>query len=180
VNLFGVTGTQSFSYDVLDYLSNDQIITDNNNNISATANQIDALSLTQLNLQPGNLLTFVFAGGVPSDASQAVFGILACGFILQRFLIQFSVTRQFPISAQTMTPNKTLITDENVSGNSITFTIASNVTFPSQFAFSFPDGQLPIEIDVANGPVSTPEPASLSLLAAGLIGIGALRRKRVV
>jgi len=180
VNLFGVTGTQSFSYDVLDYLSNDQIITDNNNNISATANQIDALSLTQLNLQPGNLLTFVFAGGVPSDASQAVFGILACGFNSTAIFDSIFGDPSVSNICTNYDPNKTLITDENVSGNSITFTIASNVTFPSQFAFSFPDGQLPIEIDVANGPVSTPEPASLSLLAAGLIGIGALRRKRVV
>lgn len=77
-------------------------------------------------------------------------------------------------------PNKTLITDESVSGNSITFTIASGITFPSQFAFSFPDGPLPTQIDVASGTVTAPEPASLSLLAAGLIGLGVFRRKRVV
>src|SRR5579859_5576964 len=62
-----------------------------------------------------------------------------------------------------------LIAGETDFANSVSFTIGAT---PTQFAFGFPDGVLPIEIDLSTTPVSTPEPASLSLLAAGLIGLG--------
>ncbi|HET7105580.1 MAG TPA: PEP-CTERM sorting domain-containing protein [Candidatus Acidoferrum sp.] len=177
VDLFGVTGTQTFSFDELSYLSNDEI-----NAGQSSVNVIDALQLDSLNIQAGNLLTFVFTGGVPADTTGTLFGILACGGLepgTSTGAIFDSQSNVVSTKCTNSDPGNTLITDEKVSGNSITFTIAPNITFPSQFAFSFPGGQLPTEIDLANAPVSTPEPASLSLLAAGLLGLGVFRRKRV-
>jgi PEP-CTERM motif len=183
VDLFGVAGTQTFKYDVLQYLDFDQI-----NQGVTDAFTIDVLSLDQLNLQPGNLLTFSFSAsqGVPSDTSGNTFGIVPC----EESGVPPAPTDTIVNSLGDFVSNKctnalstdTLITDESVNGNSIKFTLASGSSFPSKFAFSFPDGQLPTEIDVASGSVTSPmpEPASLSLLALGLVGLGAWRKKRTV
>ncbi len=180
VNLSGVAGTQTFDYDVLQYLSVQQI-TDQGYTDAFT---IDVVSLDSLNLQAGDLLTFTFSAlqGVPSDVNGTIFGIVPC---------QASGNPPSPTSTIVNSLNEfvsnnctnalatdSLITDESVSGNSITFTLASGISFPSKFAFSFPDGQLPTEIDVSSAPVTTPEPGSLMSLAAGLLGLGAWRRKR--
>jgi hypothetical protein len=183
VDLFGVAGTQTFKYDVLQYLDSEQIsqgITD--------AFTIDTLSLDQLHLQPGNLLTFTFSAsqGIPGDTFGNVFGIVPC----QESGSPATPTTTIVNSLGDFVSNKctnalstdTLITDESVSGDSIKFTLAPGSSFPSKFAFSFPDGQLPTGIDVASGSVTSPmpEPASLSLLALGLVGLGAWRKKRAV
>jgi PEP-CTERM motif len=183
-DLFGVAGTQTFNYDFLQYLSSDQI----NNQGVTNAFTIAALSLDQLNLKAGDLLTFTFSAlqGVPTDTLGNVFGILPC----QESGSPATPTTTIVNSLGDFVSNKctntlstdTLITDESVNGNSIKFTLASGSAFPSKFAFSFPNGQLPTGIDVASGSVTSPmpEPASLSLLALGLVGLGAWRKKRTV
>jgi len=186
VDLFGATNTQMFSSDQLSFLSQDEA-----NAGATTPHVIDALPLNLLGIQPGSVLTFVFAPGFLPDPSTSgvTFGILGCGGTLLGTNIGGIFNSGFPPNTtQTLVSTictnvpdvTTVIGDGTGTGNSVSFTVNSGINIPQQFAFSFPDGELPVEIDVTNAPVSAPEPASLSLLAAGLVGLGLFRRKRTV
>ena len=185
VDLFGVASTQTFSFDQLSFLSPTEASSDP----VPPPHVIDALPLNLLGIQPGSVLTFVFAPGFLPDPSTSgvTFGILGCGGTLLGTNIGGIFNSGFPpnttqtlvsIMCTNVTDVTTVIGDGTGTGNSVSFTVSSGISIPSQFAFSFPDGELPIEIDVASAPVATPEPASLSLLVAGLVGLGVFRRKR--
>ena len=176
VDLFGVIGTQTFSYDVLSYSS------DTGRPLDGTAppTQFDDLSLNSLNIASGETLTFVFASGQlpPMSANNITFGIVPCGPFSPGQIVDSGFPTPNVISTNCTSPTSNpLIAGETDFANSVSFTIGAT---PTQFAFGFPHGVLPIEIDLSTTPVSTPEPASLSLLAVGLIGLGVFRRKRVV
>ena len=186
VDLFGVTSTQTFSSDQLSFLSQDEA-----NAGQTIPHVIDALPLNLLGIQPGSVLTFVFAQGLVPDPSTSgvTFGILGCGGTLLGTNIGGIFNSGFPPNTtQTLVSTictnvpdvTTVIGDGTGTGNSVSFTVNSGINIPQQFAFSFPDGELPVEIDVTSASVPIPEPASLSLLAAGLIGLGVIRRKRSI
>jgi hypothetical protein len=171
----------SFAVDELNYSPDGSVLYD-----------LDAIPLNLLGIQPGSVVTFVFAVNPVPDPSTSgfTFGILGCGGTL----LGTNIGGIFDSSPGHITSNlitttctnvndvSTLVGNGNGVGDKVSFTFNTGVTIPDQLAFSFPHGDLPSEIDVAAGsvPVSAPEPASLSMLAAGLVGLGVIRRKRTV
>jgi len=185
--IFDGTSSVPLPYDVIEFLAPGQ--TPNPGNVVNGTYGIDALALDSLasGIVPGDILTFVFGTNpVPDPSTSGVtFGILGC----KGTVPGSSTGGIFDSSNNTVTTNctnvddvGTLVGDGTGVGDKVSFTFNSGVTIPGQLAFSFPNGDLPSEIDVTAGtvPVSTPEPASWSMLAAGLIGLGVIRRRWAV
>ena len=169
----------------------------------ASFNIIDALPLNLLGIQAGDTITFEFSKlpgvGTAGGTSTSTFGLLGCfgsggtltelnGTNIGGIFNSSNIGESSSLQTTYCTNSTANLAGDGTSGvatdgnPTVSYTFASGVVIPSQLAFAFPDPNIPLGIDITGpaggGTTPTPEPASMSLLAAGLVGLGLLRRKR--
>jgi hypothetical protein len=152
----------------------------------------DVFNLFQVGVTPGATVNFTFT----SLPGLTDFQVVACGYgnsgaLAAGIYTSSEQALSLPCTAlgdpfnNGIAPNFTdpanFITDNNCAiANTLCYTF-SGTNLPFSWVFSeISTGPALISLTETFGqpPVSAPEPASLSLLAAGLIGLGVFRRKR--
>ncbi|HUL32512.1 MAG TPA: PEP-CTERM sorting domain-containing protein [Candidatus Eisenbacteria bacterium] len=158
-------------------------------------------------IEPGTEIGFTFSGGVPVDDANSTFSVLPCAhrndgaLVNQPGIYDTSDTllttnctdlgdyNLNPDNSNSLGQNDPAFTDPSnfiteeicpagTPGDTVCYTF-SGAGLPSEWGFvEASSGPEFVSAEVISSTTPTPEPASLSLLAIGLAGLGVIRRKR--